>query len=156
LRWWYNNIEICRYTTAGEIHRAASNTPPGGLSLLTNAADEPWMPQRKETEMKEHNAPSIICAVLLFGAVFVSPVFAERQKVDEAELARVKVAVTGASVKDPVADVDKDAVRKETEQAVSTTQELDLNLNIKGRETSNLYFGGSNSNMAGGIISIKH
>jgi hypothetical protein len=128
------------------------------------------MPQRKETEMKEHNGPSIICAVLLFGAVLVSPAFAEKQKVDEAELARTNASVTGAYVKNQVAGVDKDAVRWETEQTGSTLdkeavvlspdaqtmQGHGLNLNSNGQETSNLYFGGSNSNMTGGIISIKH
>ena len=128
------------------------------------------MPQREETEMKEHNGPSIICAVLLFGAVLVSPAFAERQKVDESELARTNASVTGAPVKNQVDDVDKDAVRRETEQTVSTTVDKEavvlspaanktmqgLGLNINGQETSNVYFGGSNSNMTGGIISIKH
>ena len=120
--------------------------------------------------MKEHNGPSIICAVLLFGAVLVSPAFAERQKVDESELARTNASVTGAPVKNQVDDVDKDAVRRETEQTVSTTVDKEavvlspaanktmqgLGLNINGQETSNVYFGGSNSNMTGGIISIKH
>jgi len=125
------------------------------------------MPQREETEMKEHNGPSIICAVLLFGAVLVSPAFAERQKVDESELARTNASVTGAPVKNQVDDVDKDAVRRETEQTGSTfdNEAVGLSpaatvqghgLNINGQQTSNVYFGGSNSNMTGGIISIKH
>ena len=117
--------------------------------------------------MKEHNGPSIICAVLLFVAVLVSPAFADMKKVNEGELARTNASVTGAFVKDQVAGVDKDEVRRETEQTGSTfdNEAVGLSpaatvqghgLNINGQETSNLYFGGSNSNMTGGIISIKH
>jgi hypothetical protein len=54
------------------------------------------MPQMKEAKMKGHNGPSILCAVLLFGAVFVSPTFAAMDKVDDAELARANASVTGA------------------------------------------------------------
>jgi hypothetical protein len=50
--------------------------------------------------MKGYNCPSILCADLLFGAVLVSPAFAEMKKVDNAEMAKTKASVTGASVKD--------------------------------------------------------
>jgi hypothetical protein len=50
--------------------------------------------------MKGYVYPSILCAVFLFGAVFVSPAFAEMKKVDDAEMAKTKASVTGASVKD--------------------------------------------------------
>jgi hypothetical protein len=50
--------------------------------------------------MKRHNWPSILCAILLFGAVLVSPAFADMKKVDEAELARMNASLIGASNKD--------------------------------------------------------
>jgi hypothetical protein len=52
--------------------------------------------------MKGYNGPSILCAVLLFGAVIVSSAFAEMKQVDEAESARTNASVTGMSVKDRV------------------------------------------------------
>ena len=117
--------------------------------------------------MKEHNGPSIICAVLLFGAVLVSPAFAEKQKVDEAELARTNASVTGAFVKDQVAGVDKDSIRRETLQTDSTLDKeavvlspaasktmQGLGLNINGQPTFQFYYGGSSST-TGGITSVK-
>jgi hypothetical protein len=133
-----------------------------------NAANEPWMPQREETEMKGHYKPSIICAVLLFGAVLVSPALADMKKVDETELARTNASVTGASIKEPIASVDKNTVLQEndprqngTERVFSpavnkATEGINLNLNISGQETFNFYFGGSNSTVTGpGVTSVK-
>jgi hypothetical protein len=175
-----------------------------------NAANEPWMPQREETEMKEHYEPSIIvrlkfqkrsalkfvsrpiphsggyntpqlaaelfpklalgfipviCAVLLLGAVLVSPAFADMKKVDETELARANASVTGAPIKEPVASVDKNTVLQETlvtfdkRDAVfspSVNKEINsVNLNINGQETFNFYFGPSNMSITGGITSVK-
>ena len=117
--------------------------------------------------MKEHNGPSIICAVLLFGAVLVSPAFADMKKVDEGELARANASVTGASVKDQVAAVAKVEVNPETLQ-VSETLNKDavfptpsvskttdsIGLNINGQPTFQFYYGGSSST-TGGITSVK-
>ena len=56
--------------------------------------------------MKGYNGPSILCAVLLFGAVLVSPAFADKKafedkkKIDDAELSQMNASVTGASDKD--------------------------------------------------------
>jgi hypothetical protein len=134
-----------------------------------NAANEPWMPQREEAEMKEHYEPSIICAVLLLGAVLVSPAFADMKKVDETELARANASVTGASIKEPIASVDKNAVlwdndhlKNSTERVFSpavnkATEAINLNLNIGGQETFNFYFERGNSTITGpGITSAKH
>lgn len=119
--------------------------------------------------MKGHYEPSIICAVLLFGAVLVSPAFADMKKVDETELARANASVTGASIKEPVAGVDKNTVlwdndhlKNSAERVFSpvvnkATEAINLNLNISGQETFNFYFGGSNSTVTGpGITSVKH
>ena len=107
----------------------------------------------------------VICAVLLFGAVLVSPAFADMKKVDETELAQANASVTGASVKEPIASVDKDAVRQETlvtfdkRDAVfspSVNKEINrVSLNINGQETFNFYFGPSNMSITGGITSVK-
>jgi hypothetical protein len=132
-----------------------------------NAANEPWMPQREETEMKGHYEPSIICAVLLFGAVLVSPAFADMKKVDEAELARANASVTGA-IKEPVASVDKNTVLQESDPrqngtervfspAVNKAEVLSVDLNIGGQTTFQFYRGPTNSTITGpGITPAKH
>ena len=119
--------------------------------------------------MKGHYEPSIVCAVLLFGAVLVSPAFADMKKVDEAELARANASVTGASIKEPIASVDKNTVLWEndprqytTERVFSpavnkATEAINLNLNISGQETFNFYFEKGNSTITGpGITPVKH
>jgi hypothetical protein len=134
-----------------------------------NAANEPWMSQREETEMKGHYDPSIICAVLLFGTVLVSPAFADMKKVDETELAQANASVTGASIQEPVASVDKNTVLQENDPRQNGTEHISspavnkpmvgtgLNLNISGQETFNFYFGGSNSTVTGpGVTPVKH
>ena len=116
--------------------------------------------------MKEHNGPSIICAVLLFGAVLVSPAFADMKKVDERELSRTNASVTGASVKDQLAGVAKVEINPETLQVsetlnkdadfsplVSKTTES-IGLNINGQPTFQFYYGGSGST-TGSITSVK-
>jgi hypothetical protein len=45
--------------------------------------------------MKKNRVPAILCAVLLFCAVFALPSFAQMTKVDEAELAEANASVTG-------------------------------------------------------------
>jgi hypothetical protein len=128
-----------------------------------NAANEPWMPQRKETEMKGHYEPSIVCAVLLFGAVLVSPAFADMKKVDETELAKANASVTGVSIKEAIASVDKNTVLWENDPRQNTTERvfspavnkateaINLNLNISGQETFNFYFERGNSTITAGL-----
>ena len=106
-----------------------------------------------------------VIAVLCF--VFLSPAFADMKKVDEAELARANASVTGASVQDQIVGVEKGAVSPETCQACGTGKEdvvfspsesketNFVSLNIKGQGTFNFIFGGWNSNMTGGITSVK-
>jgi hypothetical protein len=120
--------------------------------------------------MKGYNGPSILCAIFLFGAILVSPAFAEMEKVNEAELAQTNASVTGASVKKQINCVEKDGTCLETKQnsvtsnnvaAASptvrgiTTEAIDLNLNISGQTTFQFYFGGSTSNATGSITSVK-
>ena len=117
--------------------------------------------------MKGYNGPSILCAVLLFGAVIVSPAFAEMKKVDEAELARTNASVTRTSVKDRINCVEKDGICQEMKQdrvtsdkvaAVSSpdvrniTDVIGMSLNINGQETFQFGMSGISSNTAGGII----
>ena len=40
-----------------------------------NEADELWALQRKEYKMKGYKSLTIFCAVLLFGAILISPAF---------------------------------------------------------------------------------
>ena len=119
--------------------------------------------------MKGHYKPSVICAVLLFGAVLVSPALADMKKVDETELARANASVTGASIKEPIASVDKNTVLQEndprqngTERVFSpavnkATEAINVNLNISGQETFNFYFERGNSTITGlGVTPAKH
>jgi hypothetical protein len=135
-----------------------------------NAADEHWKPQLKEAEMKGYNGPSILCAVLLFGAVLVSPAFAEMKKVDEKELARTNVSVTGTPIKkDRINCVEKDGICAETKQdrvtsdkvatvsspAVSNTTEAIINksMMLGGKEAFQFGMSGVNSyNRVGGTV----
>ena len=102
-----------------------------------------------------------VIAILCF--VLLSPAFAAMEKVDETELARTKASVTGTSIKDPLAGVEKDlnqetwqaseAFSKDLSQAVED-RPVSLNLNIKGQTTFQFYFGGGNSTVTGGITSV--
>ena len=121
--------------------------------------------------MKGYNGSSILCAVLLFVAVIVSPVLADMGKVDDAELSQINASVTGASVKKQINCVEKDGTCQGMEQnrvtsdnvaAVSspavrsnTYEAIDLNMNINGQTTFNFYSGGMTSTMTGGITSVK-
>jgi hypothetical protein len=118
--------------------------------------------------MKEHYHPSILGAVLLLGAVLVSPAFAGMEKVDEAELAQTNASVTGASVKDPLAGVEKSALNQETWQASeaigrdtslsSSVKEepVSINLNVVsgGPTAFQFYKGWGKADVTGGITSV--
>jgi hypothetical protein len=124
----------------------------------------------EKTEMKGHYYPSILGAVLLLGAVLVSPAFADMKNVDEAELARTNASVTGVSIKAQSAGIEKGAVRQETLQTIGTFDKGDaafshslnkdvegigLNLNISGQETFRFITGGISTTTTGGITSVK-
>ena len=119
--------------------------------------------------MKGYNGSSILCAVLLFGAVLVSPAFAEMGTIDDAELSQINVSVTGAPVKKQIDCVEKngscleanqdrvtsDQVSVGSSQAVRSTATYnnDVNMNINGQSTMMFHFSGS-STATGGIISV--
>ena len=120
--------------------------------------------------MKRYNGLSIHCAVLLFGAVLVSPAFAEMGKVDDADLSQINASVTGAAVTKQINCVEKDGTCLETKPdrvtsnnvvaasptvRVSATEASDLNLNINGQTTFQFYFGGATSIVTGGITPVK-
>jgi len=120
--------------------------------------------------MKGYIGPSILCAVLLFGAVLVSLAFANMDKVDDAELARTNASVTGTPPQH-LNCVEKDGVCGETKQDYVTSDKgaivsssatsninindvINLNLNIKGETTFQFYRGATTSTMTGGINSV--
>lgn len=119
--------------------------------------------------MKGHYEPSVICAVLLFGAVLVSPAFADMKKVDEKELSRTNASVTGASVKDQIVDVEKYVLDQEKERLQdSETFNKDANAPpsvskgsnsvdtyVSGHTASNVGFAGLNMITTGGITAAK-
>ena len=86
-----------------------------------------------------------------------------------AEVDRANASVTGASIKEPIASVDKTTVLWEndprqytTERVFSpavnkATEAINLNLNISGQETFNFYFERGNSTITGlGVTPAKH
>ena len=62
----------------------------------------------------------IIPAIAVLCFVLPAPAFAGMQMVDENELSQTHASVTGAPIKGPVADVDRNAGRTETWQASGT------------------------------------
>ena len=120
--------------------------------------------------MKGYIGPSVLCAVLLFGAVLLSPAFADMKEVSEAELARTNVSVTGTPLKhfncvekdgvcggmnQDYVNSDKGANDSSSFASNSNINDvINLNLNIKGDTTFQFYRGATNTNMIGGITSV--
>ena len=112
----------------------------------------------------------ILCflpVVAVFCFVFLSPAFADMKKVDEAELARTNATVSGAPVNKQVTSVEKGVDNPETWRTSETLNKGDvafspsvnresitLDMNVKGSPTHQFYFGGSTSNMTGGITCV--
>jgi len=65
--------------------------------------------------MKGYSSLTIFCAVLLFGAILISPAFADMDKVADKELGKAQAYVKGPPVKDPTSDTVKDAYKVEKE-----------------------------------------
>ena len=117
--------------------------------------------------IKKYFLPCFLPAIAVMCFVLLSPAFADMEKVDEAELARANASVTGASVNDQIVSVEKNVVSQETCQTCGTdtggavfspsvSKETNVvSLNIKGQGTFNFIFGGWNSNMTGGVTSVK-
>ncbi|MEN6509419.1 MAG: hypothetical protein ABFD63_11670 [Smithella sp.] len=82
-----------------------------------NEADELWALQRKEYKMKGYKSLTIFCAVLLFGAILISPAFADMDKVADKELGQTQAYVKGSPSKDTTNETVKDAFKVEKEIA---------------------------------------
>ncbi|MHB8137442.1 MAG: hypothetical protein ACYDGO_03530 [Smithellaceae bacterium] len=119
--------------------------------------------------MKGHAATSIFFAALLFGAVLVSPAFAQMKKVDDAELARTNASVTGASVTDGTAGAEKGAVRQDVSLTAGTAtrgdagfsqsnnvlESVGISLHITGQETFKFRVDGIHSETMGGVTGVS-
>ena len=111
--------------------------------------------------MKGYNGPSILCAIFLFGAILVSPAFAEMEKVDAADLSQINASVTGASDKDWNASAvsaggtfDK-TVRVFSPPDSKASEGFSLNLPSPGPETWTYNFGVTNPNYVGILTGVK-
>jgi hypothetical protein len=117
--------------------------------------------------MKGHQGTSIFCATMLFGAVLVSPAFAQMTKVDEAELARANASVTGESVKNNTIAAEKAAAVQDsvttgnlaTGESVlipsnNALESVGISLNIKGQETFTFRVDRSRSEVTGGVTGV--
>jgi len=129
-----------------------------------------FLKYQKEAKMKGYNGPSILCTVLMFGAVIVSPAFAEMKKVNEADLSGANASVTGASVKYQTVGVENyvvnlqplpdseytnslmNAYKKASTSMSSSTPPFFLDTTIDDQKR---YFGGSTSNKTGGVITTS-
>jgi len=111
--------------------------------------------------MKGYNGPSILCAILLFGAVLVSPAFADMEKVDEAELARTNASVTGASDKDSNAGsvsafgTFDNTVRIFYPWDSKASEGFSVNVPSLGPEAWTYNFGANNPNYFGNLTGVK-
>jgi hypothetical protein len=116
---------------------------------------------QKEAEMKGYNDPSILCAILLFGAVLVSPAFAEMEKVDDTDLSQINASVTGASDKDSNAGAVSafgtfdNTVRIFYPWDSKASEGFSLNVPSLGPETWMYNFGANNPNYFGSLAGVK-
>lgn len=111
----------------------------------------------------------IIIAILLYGAILLSQAFAEMKKVDEAELARTNASVTGTSVNDQTAGVEKATARQDMVQTFTASDKgeafispstkvmegIGISLNVRGQETFRFLVGGISTTTTGGITNVK-
>jgi len=119
--------------------------------------------------IKQHCLTFILLTIAFICFVFVSFAFAELKDVEEEELARTNVSVSGT----PVATEESPDVKKLVENPetlsspdstadtglalspqVKTTDAIGLNMHINGQETHKYYFGGSTTNLTGGITTV--
>ena len=111
--------------------------------------------------MKGYNGPSILCAIFLFGAILVSPAFADMEKVDEAELAQTNASVTGASDKHSnVGAVSTGGTFDKTQWVVypsdsKVSEGFSPNVPSLGPETWTFNFGANNPNYFGSMSGVK-
>ena len=119
--------------------------------------------------MKIKNGLLIIVAVCLYGAVLLSLAYAEMKKVDESELSRINASVTGATMTDRTAGIEKSMSRQETVQTVAnvdkgeafvtpsvrTMENLGISLNVRGQETFRFQTTGVSASTTGGATGVK-
>ncbi len=67
--------------------------------------------------MKGYKSLTIFCAILLFGAILISPAFADMDKVADKELGQTQAYVKGSPGKDTTNETVKDAFKVEKEIA---------------------------------------
>jgi len=72
--------------------------------------------------IKKYFLPCFLPVIAVLYFVLLAPAFADMNKVDEAELARTNASVTGESVKDQIAGVEKGVVIPESVRPVKPTQ----------------------------------
>ena len=122
---------------------------------------EEFFKYQKEAEMKGYNGPSILCAIFLFGAILVSPAFAEMEKVDAADLSQINASVTGASDKDSNAGsvsafgTFDNTVRIFYPWDSKASEGFSLNVPSVGPETWTYNFGANNPNYFGSLSGVK-
>ena len=118
--------------------------------------------------IKKYFLPCFLPVIAVLCFVFLSPAFADMKKVDEMELARTNVSVTGASVKDQSVGVEKGMAIPEKCQACENFDKngavfspsmgkadvIGVDMNINGQGTLHFYRGETNMNMTGGITSV--
>ena len=111
--------------------------------------------------MKGYKGTSILCAILLFGAVLVFPAFAEMEKVNEVELAQTNASVTGASDKYLNAGAVSafgtfdNTVRIFYPWDSKASEGFSLNVPSLGPDTWTYNFGANNPNYFGSLTGVK-
>ena len=111
--------------------------------------------------MKGYNGSSILCAILLFGAILVSPAFAEMGKVDDTDLSQINASVTGASDKHSnVGAVSTGGTFDKTQWVVypsdsKISEGFSPNVPSLGPETWTFNFGANNPNYIGSMSGVK-
>jgi hypothetical protein len=118
--------------------------------------------------IKKYFLPCFLPVIAILCFVFLSNAFAAMEKVDEAVLAQTNASVTGGPVNGQIAGAENGGVNPETWQASETlnrdavifpsfgkTDVTSVDMNVNGQTTFQFYFGGSTSNVTGGITSVK-
>ena len=118
---------------------------------------------------KQHCIAFVLTTIAFLCFVFLAPAFAELEQVEEEELARTNASVSGTPVStEETPDVGKLVENQETLSSpdstantglalspqVKTTEAIGLNLHIDGQETYRFHFGGSTTNLTGGITTV--
>ena len=111
--------------------------------------------------IKKYFLPCFLPVIAVLCFVLLAPAFAEMKKVDEAELARANVSVTGASDKDWNAGavsaggtLDKTVLDLYPPDSKDSNS-FSLNVHSLGPETGTYNYGALNPNYVGSITWVK-